>query len=514
MELGYNYVELPTPKLSHIPMEFDRKASFQMGQLVPILVQDLVPGDRFHLQVSDIVRFAPLISPVYHRLDVKLRFFFVPNRLVWSHWEDFLLAHGSMSPCTFTPAQFYDVSNHWTPTTSGTLFDYFDFPTQVENDWFKTNTEPIDILPFRAYRMIWNEYFRAEQLQSELPIFKDNDILTAEESVTMRQCLRIGWEKDYFTTALPSPQLGAAVDIPIKLAPDGTFKLTPNYSVGQSFNTSDRLALGASAGDVIIRDSNNTSKGTTSYVKGIKSVGTIEELRTANHLQKWLEKGNLGTRYNEFILANFGVSVPDYRIDRPEYIGGSVHPVQIGRVLNTAAGSELSQPLGSYAGQAESTGKSDWIDYYAYEHGYVIGVVSVMPRSGYYQGIERKFIRRDIFDYYFPDFATLGDQEILDDEIYVRPGSDGKGTFGYVPRYAHYKYNSDKVNGDFRTILDYWHMARNFVGAPSLNAQFVEADPTDRIFSYVNGSECMAEFYFDLKMVRPMPIAVMPTLDD
>ena len=144
MELGYNYVELPTPKLSHIPMEFDRKVSFNMGKLVPILVQDLVPGDRFHLQVSDIVRFAPLISPVYHRLDVKMRFFFVPNRLVWSHWEDFLLAHGSMSPCTFTTANFYNLSNGWRPTSSGTLFDYFDFPTQVQNiNWLSVRLEPI-----------------------------------------------------------------------------------------------------------------------------------------------------------------------------------------------------------------------------------------------------------------------------------------------------------------------------------------------------------------------------------
>jgi hypothetical protein len=269
----------------------------------------------------------------------------------------------------------------------------------------------------------------------------------------------------------------------------------------------------------VLRKSDNDVKGQLVYAKGLATTGTINDLRIANHLQRYRDKLQIaGARYNEAILAEFGVVVPDYRIQRPEYIGGFSNALETGRVLQTTPTAD--SPLGSFAGQGLGNGRMDYIHHTCYEHGYIIGISTVVPRSGYDQGIPRMFKKDDIFDFYHPDFAQLGDQEILNDEIYV---SDNSGTnkpddsrFGYQQRYAEYKYAMDRTNGEFRTSLSYWHMNRIFDSKPVLNSDFIECEPTNRIFAVEDDSanKLYAEIYQEIKAVRPMPISVVPTLEN
>jgi hypothetical protein len=269
----------------------------------------------------------------------------------------------------------------------------------------------------------------------------------------------------------------------------------------------------------MVRASDGTEKGSLVYAKGLATTGTINDLRIANHLQRYRDKLQIaGARYNEAILAEFGVVVPDYRIQRPEYIGGFSSALETGRVLQTTPTAD--SPLGSFGGQGLGNGRMDYIHHTCYEHGYIIGISTVVPRSGYDQGIPRMFKKDDIFDYYHPDFAQLGDQEILNDEIYVSDNeSEGKpddSRFGYQQRYAEYKYAMDKTNGEFRTSLNYWHMNRIFDIPPILNSDFIECEPTNRVFAVEDDSanKLYAEIYQEIKAVRPMPISVVPTLEN
>jgi hypothetical protein len=285
----------------------------------------------------------------------------------------------------------------------------------------------------------------------------------------------------------------------------------------------DRLGLSNKNSDgsysVIVRSSGDNYKWNLEYAKGLATTGTINDLRIANHLQRYRDKLQIaGARYNEAILAEFGVVVPDYRIQRPEKIGGFSSALETGRVLQTTPTAD--SPLGSFAGQGLGNGRMDWLHYTCYEHGYIIGISTVVPRSGYDQGIPRMFKKDDIFDFYHPDFAQLGDQEILNDEIYVSDNSDTNkpddSRFGYQQRYGEYKYAMDKTNGEFRTSLNYWHMNRIFDSKPALNSDFIECEPTNRIFAVEDdgANKLYAEIYQEIKAVRPMPISVVPTLED
>mgnify|MGYP003295191404 CR=1 FL=1 len=508
MELAYDRVELSMPKRSKFDLSFDRKFSFDMGLAYPMLVQECVPGDTWHIQASDIIRFQPLISPVYHRLDFKIHYFFVPNRLVWNNWENFITQKDpDINVPTTTMKKLGNVGNVFGVNQ---LTDYFDLP--VDGSDARYNEMPLCVLPFRAYNLIYNEYFRDEFKQNERPIFKESDVVTDNE-LSYYDLYRVGWEKDYFTNAQHHPQQGAAVTIPLK----------NNTSIGGLSIKRDGYNSNNSA-DVVVNSSGNLvsqlngsnigsgwslSKSNANFV----SAGTIHELYTATAIQRFRDKLQLGGgRYIETLLSLFGVTAPDYRLQRPEYIGGSSHPIEIGRILQTSESSGNS-PLGSYAGEASGTGKSPTFDYYCEEHGYIIGIAYVVPRTGYQQGIPRKYIKRDIYDWYFPDFALLGDQEVLNDEIYAGTGSDN-GIFGYNPRYSEYKYNDDKVNGDFRTTLSFWHMNRIFDSLPSLNSQFIECVPTQRIFAVEDNStnRMYAELYQDITAIRPMPTYVLPQI--
>lgn len=527
-ELFYN--DLPVPKRSKIDLSFDRKLSFNMGQLVPILVQECVPGDTFHIAQSQNILLAPLVSPLFHRVDYRTYYFFVPTRLVDDGFKDFI---SGKTPDYVLP---YFQPRNCSDEIQGlnTLLDYMDLPVQMEH--FVYNSQHIIAHPFRAYQLIWNEYFRDEFKQQEIPVFKTGGAIYASE-LRSYKCMNIGWEKDYFTTAQVEPQIGPDVPIPgsgstpsdLSIVPDGNlhFKTSLMASPSVFYNVGLKPDSANSEIGILNMQNESTAHFPVSYRSGLKiqssgdsvSTGaTINDLRIANHLQEYRDKLKIaGARYNEAILAEFGVVVPDYRIQRPEYIGGFATPVESGRVLQTTPTD--SSPLGAFAGQGFANGKMDYIHYNCLEHGYIIGVSCVVPRTGYQQGIPRSLIKYNIFDYYHPDFATLGDQAIYNDEIYLTENGDDENPdlsrFGYQQRYAEYKIpaGTSKVNGEFRTSLDFWHMNRIFDSAPVLDGDFITSEPTDRVFAVQdNANKIYAEIYQSIASVRPMPVAVQPNL--
>lgn len=552
------FTDLPIPNRSKINLSFDRKVSFDMGTLVPILAQECVPGDTFHIAQAHNLMLAPLIAPLYHRIDYRTWYFFVPTRLVQDNWKDFITYKNSDAiPPYFTGGLIKEAIHDSHAIGLNSLFDYFDLP--VQQDAFLNNARHICAHVFRMYNLIYNEYFRDEFKQPEIPISKTDGEITTAELLTYI-CRKIGWEKDYFTTCQANPQFGADVPLPgqggsfdpssLSIAPDGSlgFFFRNNMGVAQPVNNVEfslypqsRITpiegnIPASSLGVVdhyytddpLTKHNSAKANLATYAAGLKivssqtrenaTVATINDLRIANHLQRYRDKLQIaGARYNEAILSEFGVVVPDYRIQRPEYIGGYAQPVQIGKV-NQNTPTENS-PLGDYAGQASGAGRMDYIHYDCKEHGYIIGLSCVVPRTGYDQGIPRMFKKDGLFDYYHPDFATLGDQEVLNDELYVSDniatGEPDDSRFGYQQRYAEYKIANDKTNGEFRTSLDFWHMNRKFDSLPVLNGDFVEADPTERIFAVQDEeNKIYAEIYQQIDSVRPMPISVVPTLDD
>lgn len=496
-------VDLPVPKRSKIPMSFDRKLSFNMGELVPVLYLECIPGDAVHIAQAHNLMFAPTIAPLFHRIDYRTWYFFVPFRLLWKDWKEFI--------CNNNPAS---VHPYFSPTaltayqSANTLPDYFDLPVQVVG--FQNCYADLNPFPFRAYVKIYNEFVRDEFKQSKVTEFDNGGNVTATEIATW-QVRKIGWEKDYFTTCQVAPQLGADVLIPGTISADGNLKV----SLANGNNPSPNSPVVTGAGTDRNFLTSQVDSSSLKYLSGLSLTGTINDLRYANHLQKYRDKLQIaGARYNEQILAEYGVVVPDYRIQRPEYIGGFASPVEIGRVMQQAQG---TNPLGSYAGSLTGTGRMDYIHYYPEEHGCIIGLSCVVPRTGYDQGIPRHFYHTTLEAYYHPDFATLSDQAVYNDEIYVTAhATDTKGgRFGYTQRYQEYRYSNDRTNGEFRTSLSFWHLNREFSSLPVLGASFIECNPSDRIFAVQDGAnKIYAEIYQQIDMVRPIPVSVVPTLDD
>lgn len=471
----FNSIKLTRPKTSQFDLSHDVKLSLNMGDLVPIMAMECVPGDQFNISCESLLRFAPLVSPVMHRFDVTMHYFFVPNRLTWPEWEDFIT---NTSPVA-APYIEIDDSNY----TS--LCDYMGIPTPIA-----ANVERISALPFAAYKKIWNEYYRDQNLQNPQP-----DTLLNGDNTSQGQSLwsiqKRCWEHDYFTAALPFAQKGDAVSIPL-----GEVTLDPNWDAGPTYPHFEDTTGVANSGDVVQNNLGNPEIRVSGVLphaydpNGSLEVEptTINDLRRAFRLQEWLERNARGgTRYIENILAHFGVRSSDARLQRPEYITGTKSPVVISEVLNTTGTTDL--PQGNMAGHAVSVTNGKYGKYRCEEHGYIIGVMSVMPKTAYQQGIPKHFLKTDPFEYYWPSFANIGEQEVLNKEVYAFQGATGEDTFGYVPRYAEYKFEQNRVAGDFRDTLDFWHAGRVFASPPALNQNFVAADPTSRIFAVTAPTE-------------------------
>lgn len=504
----FNSIQLLKPKRNAFDMSHDVKMSLDLGDLVPCMCEEAVPGDKWKINSEALVRFAPMVSPVMHRFDVSVHYFFIPYRILWPNWEKFI-TNGAAGKTPNDPIPAFPTL----PISSvnyGPLSDYLGIPNPQGGF-----TETVSAMPYAAYQMVYNEFYRDQNLIAPVATtLTDGNTNTGLGYELLR---KRAWEHDYFTAALPFAQRGNPVSLPIAgfndvdvvknvVSPGGTstWATTDNGSADAIFVP--REGLGTHTSDLVAKTSNLSVASTT-----------INDLRRAFRLQEWLERAARGGgRYAETILNFFGVKSPDQRLQRPEYITGMKTPVVISEVLSTTDSSSgtSGRPLADMGGHgiAYSNGHDGY--YNVQEHGYIMGIMSVMPKTAYQQGIPKHFLKTtDPFEFYWPQFANIGEQPVENRELYAFTASGGSDPFGYVPRYAEYKFASNRVAGDFRTTLDYWHMGRIFATPPALNQTFVECDPGKRIFA-VTGTDnsIYAHVLNKITAIRPMPRFGTPTI--
>lgn len=494
----FNQVQPARVRRSAFNLSHEKKMSFDMGQLIPCFLQEVVPGDKFSIKTQSMIRFAPLAAPVMHRMNAYIHYFYVPNRILWPGWEKFITEDSLLDP----------PNSNLGNIEVGTIGDYLGLPL---GDW--EGTEKINLMPLMAYIKIWNEYYRDQNLQAEISIEEDDvQGWVPLQGYLSAQPFRRSWEKDYFTSALPSAQKAST---PVQM--EGSVVYDPTGTYVYTTGTTPAAASGAiSAVSGAFKDTAHPSEKL--IVDNIESVTIdVNELRRATRLQRWLERNmRAGSRYTEHLLAHWGILSDDARLQRPEYIGGGKSPVVISEVLNMAqnntAGNE--QYAGEMYGHAINVGIANEASKFCKEHGYIMGIISVMPDTAYMQGLPRHFTRLDTLDYYFPEFAQLGEQEVKMKELYFSGVSqDDEETFGYQSRYAEYKYAPSTVHGEFRNTLEYWHLARKFGSKPQLNSTFLQCVPDTRIFAVESEPQKLwAQIYHDVVAVRPMPYYNDPTL--
>nr|WAE43389.1 MAG: major capsid protein [Microviridae sp.] len=504
----FNEVKIKRVKRNAFDMSHEKKLSFNMGDLIPVYVQEILPGDKFKVNTEVLVRFAPMLAPIMHRVNVYTHYFFVPNRLVYKNWQNYITGgvDGLQTP-TFPTIPYNETNRGYFYTRH--LADYMGIPTINVSDPPITNVQNINALPFRAFQKIWSEYYRDQTLDTPDGC-TDNDTVAAgsETSATLSDRMRC-WEKDYFTSALPWTQRGGAVSIPNTLnpvsAPNITWASSPVTEAINSYPTISGTTTGIFT--------NNGGVATRLNTGNQVDISLIN-LRRAARLQEWLEKNATGgSRYIEQMLAHFDVKSSDARLQRPEYLGGGKSPVVISEIVSMVK--ETSNPQGTMAGHGISVGNHMGFNRYFEEHGYVIGIMSVIPRTAYQQGLPRMYSKVDRYDWFWPEFANIGEQAILNKEIYHDPfeATDrNDGVFGYTPRYAEYRFNNSTVHGDFRTTLNFWHLGRIFSSRPSLNNVFVQASPTSREFAVEDGHHLWVQLYNKVKAIRPIPVFGTPTL--
>lgn len=492
-------------------LSHDVKMSFRMGRIYPTCVMDVVPGDRFRISVENMLRFAPLVSPVMHRVDVTTHYFFVPNRILWPEWERWITGDLSATPPYVTGVD---------GITTKSLGNYMGLPLGIKPN------EQINALPFAAYDKIYDEFYRDQNLQSE----KFNELVSGDNTaiywpkVTGNPSRR-AWQHDYFTACLPFAQKGDAVTIPVlnnqsidvirKGSGDSTNPMivrraSDDAALAGNTNSGASGILKADATDVYI-DPNGRLE-----VDFAGEVTDINTLRRAFRLQEWLERNARGgTRYIENILAHFGVKSSDKRLQRPEYIGGDRQKMTISEVLSTAQTYDASGnvPVGQLAGHGISVGGGNRYSYNVEEHGWIIGLINVQPHTAYQQGIPKKFSKNDKLDYLWPTFANIGEQPVLNKEVYAAHTNEDD-TFGYIPRYSEYRFENNRVAGDMQSSLDFWHLGRIFGSDPALNSQFIECDPSTRIFAVDDPNEdhIFAHVYNRIQAIRKLPKFGIPTI--
>lgn len=504
----FQKVKVNLPSSNKFDLSHEKKMSGKMGNLYPILVADCLPGDNWRGSSEIFARFAPMLAPIMHRCDCRVDYFKVPYRLVWEQAEfDKWITGGDTGEET-AEMPFIEVKTslkqHF---VKGNLADYMGFPGFLTEP--ATIDHPINIsaIPFRAYQLIWNEYYRDQTLQDAIPISKaSGEALNMAELLTMRKRC---WEKDPFTSALPFAQRGPVVGLPIDTEIE--YKTVSDIELlgGGAANG----ALAADAGAL-------EAGGFPSRVENLEAVTAttnIKELRRATMLQAFYEKIAVGgARYVEWAKVIFGVKVSDARIQRPEWLGGGRTPVLISEVLSTFQQDAEGVPQGNPSGKGVMYGDQNKFSTYCEEHCYIIGLMSILPKTAYQDGVARHLTKFDRFDVGTPDFAQIGEQEILNQEVFYHPTHASlvpEGTFGYQSRYHEYKYIPSTVHGDFRGNLAFWGMQRIFTSPPVLDQSFVESNPTDRIFAVQDGTDTLwIQIYNRISAIRKLPYFGTPKL--
>lgn len=467
-------------KRSKFSLSNTKLLSADMGELIPCGLTEVLPGDTIQQATTCMVRFSPLLSPVMHPTHVQLAHWFVPHRLVWDEWEDFITGGpDGMDDSEFPTINMPAVGG----AAVGSLADYLGVPTGVNN-------LNVSALPFRGYAKIWNEWYRDQDLQSELVI----DETSGLDTTTSTTLQNAAWEKDYFTTARPWEQKGPAITIPLgQTAPViGIGALNTNYAAGATgvleSNQTTRNYAGyknidaGNANSSMVVEQNPAATGYPNIradLTGASAI-TINLLREAFALQRFEEaRARFGSRYVEY-LRYLGVRSSDARLQRPEFLGGGRYPVQFSEVLQTAEGDD---PVGELRGHGIGVARSNRYRRFFEEHGYVFTFLVVKPKTIYAQGLPRTWNRRTKEDFFQKELQHIGQQEVLNKELYAGH-SQPNGTFGFQDRYDEYRRTESTIAGEFRTsLLDYWHFARQFASDPALNASFIKCVPTEIPFA-------------------------------
>ena len=529
---------------SRFDRPFSHKTTFNVGQIIPFYVDEVLPGDTFDVETSRVVRMQSLITPVMDNIYLDMYYFFVPNRIVWSHWKEFM---GENTESAWIPKTEYSLPQITAPADGGfkvgTIADYLGVPTGVPS-------LSVNALPFRAYALICNEWFRDENLSDPLNIPVDDATVAGVNTGTFVSDVAKGGLpytaaklRDYFSSALPAPQKGPDVLIPSATAGEypvvtrsethdvGSVPYSVSYvgsdlpSSGQDYTfafdssgVSRRAVFSGSDAGSTFPVINNL------WAQASGGLGaTINQLRMAFQLQKLYEKdARGGTRYIEVLKAHFGVTSPDARLQRPEYLGGNRIPININQVLQTSGTAEGTTPQGTPVGQSLTTDTHHDFKKSFVEHGFVIGVMVARYRHTYQQGLERFWNRHTRFDYYWPVLANIGEQAILNKEIYAQGTEEDDEVFGYQEAWADYRYKPDRVSSEMRSAyaqsLDVWHLADDYDKLPALSDSWIREDPTnvDRVLAVQSNTsaQLFADIFVMNRTTRPMPMYSIPGLID
>lgn len=570
---GHRFSDAPAMYMKRT--KFDRshvyKTTFDSGKLIPVFVDEVLPGDTTRMSVNYFARLATPVKPIMDNIYLDWFFFFVPNRLVWEHWQNFCFEQEDPDDKTDYVIPTVSASSKIKNSLVGSLWDYFGLPINTTE-----NLSGINSLPFRGVYLIWNEWFRDENLQKSVKIQKGDTNEVLDSSRISEQpfwvlnfpgtsaypgyaCPPRGKRHDYFTSALPWTQKGPGVSIGLAgTAPIVNQGTLPNFFLSSTSNqlaavtayggdasssggdlkasgtgsisfhrhSSSHSVIGGFAGnssdDVTVSATpGNTLLGSESYVNlDASSIFTINSLRTAFQMQKFYERlARGGSRYTEVLRSFFGVVSPDARLQRPEFLGSFTKMVNVNPIAQTSA-TDATSPQGNLSAYGVTAAKFHGFTKSFVEHGYIFGFVCARADLTYQQGINKMWLRSTVYDFYWPTFAHLGEQAIELREIYAQGTAADTTVFGYQERYAEYRYKPSQITGKFRSSvadgnLDVWHLSQFFSNAPTLNEEFiVENPPISRIVAVQDEPEFLLDVGFRYITVRPMPMFGTPGLVD